>query len=95
MIIERLATKVAIEAKAAMSRIRSVIIVSLGSLCFYFVLFRFTSQQKNRTVTYILDILALLVNERLMVVAQTDSSLGDPRHFVLSSSDWLEDRTGR
>ncbi len=65
MIIEMLATKVAIEAKAAMSRIKSVIIVSLGSLCFHFVLFMFGSQQKNRTETTILDIPALLVNESL------------------------------
>ena len=66
MIMERLATKVAIEAKAAMSRIRSVIIVSLGSLCFHFVLFAFACQQKNRTETSVLDILTSLVNDSLM-----------------------------
>lgn len=44
MIIERLATKVAIEANAAMSRSRSVIVVSRVLLCFYFVLILFESQ---------------------------------------------------
>ncbi|EUB94895.1 hypothetical protein PMI07_002673 [Rhizobium sp. CF080] len=44
MIMERLATKVAMEANAAMSRSRSVIVVSRVLLCFYFVLILFESQ---------------------------------------------------
>jgi hypothetical protein len=48
MIMERLATKVAIEANAAMSRSRSVIVVSRVLLCFYFVLILFGSQQQNK-----------------------------------------------
>jgi hypothetical protein len=48
-IMERLATKVAMEANAAMSRRRSVIVVSLVPLCFQFVLILFESQQRNKT----------------------------------------------
>ncbi|MFB9951058.1 hypothetical protein ACFFP0_19600 [Rhizobium puerariae] len=47
-IMERLATKVAMEANAAMSRRRSVIVVSRVPLCFYFVLILFESQQENK-----------------------------------------------
>jgi hypothetical protein len=49
MIIERLATKVAMEANAAMSRSRSVIVVSRVLLCFHFVLILSESQQENET----------------------------------------------
>src|SRR3546814_10036941 len=46
--MDRLATKVAMEANAAMSRIRSVIVVSLVPLCFHFVLFLCQRQQENK-----------------------------------------------
>jgi hypothetical protein len=95
MIMERLATKVAIEAKAAMSRIRSVIIVSLSSLCFHFVLFAFASQQKNRTETSVLDILVPLVNKSLMHWPNGEQT---PPLAILGVSKSLERsrcRTGR
>src|SRR5690606_12119913 len=46
--MDRLAMKVAMEANAAMSRIRSVIVVSYVPLCFHFVLFLCRRQQENK-----------------------------------------------
>src|SRR5690606_27353114 len=46
--MDRLAMKVAMEANAAISRIRSVIVVSFVPLCFYFVLFLCRRQQENK-----------------------------------------------
>src|SRR5690606_11481608 len=48
MSMERLATKVTMEANAAMSRMRSVMVVSFVPLCFHFVLFSCSRQQENK-----------------------------------------------
>jgi hypothetical protein len=93
MIMEKLATKVAMDANAAISRRRSVIVVS--RVRYVFILFCFRTQVKKRTKRKrrIRDILRPIVNEKLTPaealaaagktcgLKMTESALGDLGFF--------------